>query len=173
MAEPGNWERLGDRLPAHLQRAGSRASSGGFWTPTTGFYGPSRVFGLRSIGCDLANTPLVGHVGNIGIVVDDRAGNLWYQVRGRAFVERGGAGAVKAEVEPSSTPGTVTLRSGHEEASALRIFWRLEGGPWRGGQVGPEAQVRLPGSGSATLEVMALNAHGAPSPIETLTVSAD
>jgi hypothetical protein len=153
----------------------------GYWMEQPSVGAPFRISVGRVFKCDFSGTPLAGREKDISLVLEDRAHNLWigagWDGRDRhVFLKhlsdfRLKIGDIPAEVKRSVDITAEPLLPGLE-AKDLRIFWRLDGGLWRGGNQGNSATIRFPADGDYRIEVMGMDPQGGTSQVSTLVVNA-
>ena len=144
---------------------------GGHWSrfPRSPAY---RFFGPRVLACDFRDSPVVDRQGSLQEILEDHAGNLWFDTGNyfgirSIFVKRMNTLEIRASELPTRARRSLTLTCEVTFAGAplsdAPLFWRLDGGPWHGGE---ERDVRLefPGSGTFAAEVVALGPLGGVTP---------
>jgi len=143
-----------------------------------------RFLGTKEIPCDFGDTPLVDRQSSIEAILDDRAGNLWFDTGNyfgtrSVFVKRVESLEIRAADLPRKSGRSLALEpevsfAGEEVEEAL-LFWRLDGGERRGGER-RVANIVFPGEGAFEVEVAAMGPLGelTPRPLRwTVIVEAD
>lgn len=158
-----------------IGRANSIARHGaGLWMNASAT-NATRVLAGRFFIIDLQDSPLVGR--NVTGVYEDGDANIWYELRGDGVFVQSLAGFTlefappPAEVVRRLTLDIKTPLAG-VAAEELRVFWRLNGGAWQGGDRGGHVDVRFPETGDYTVELLALEPRGGSSAISELQVHA-
>lgn len=177
----GSGHALGDLLPENVRRL-SLGYHGGGWADAQGA-DVYRVFAGRAFPCDFSNTPVVTGVGGSAAITEDRSHNLWiyggYDLNStvRFFVKNLSGFRLKSTNLPTKATNSVYVTVQPDmpgtDASKLRLFWRLNGGPWCGtGTRGNSVTIVLPSSGKHKVEIMGMDEIGATTP-ENLTFTVD
>ncbi len=162
---------LGDDVPPYFETLTS-GFSGGHWNDPMSSE-TVRFFGGRVIRCDYRDTPLLGGGGTVRRVLEDRAHNLWFDV-GRytgarhVFMKRLSGFSLKPKEIPAEVKRSLTVVAdaslGKEPQPDARLFWRVGGGSWRGGEPGNSVTIDFPGGGEYEVELVAMGPLGGITP---------
>ena len=168
---PGDGDDLarGSQLSSSV-RAATPGYHGGHWSAhVRGGSSLRRLFAGRSLTCDLSDSPIAGWDYTIRQVIEDRAHNLWLcpgphgDARHVALKRLSGfrlkVGPVPGEVVRTTAVAAEPVLPGLD-ADAMRLFWRIGGGPWRYGSGGGAATIRFPTTGDYTIELLGMDRLG-------------
>ena len=161
----------GDVLPGYSERATPAQHYGGFWTTDSV---PHRIFGGRCFQAETNDTPLAG--GSAGRVLEDREHNLWFEIRSAVFVQRLDAFALDVPTVPATVGRQVEIAATTKlpglPPNKLRLWWRIDGGPWQGGTPGRPAVVDFCKPGQHEVELIGMEPLGGTTPAVKLQVTA-
>jgi len=158
----------GDELPQYPSTL-TRGFYGGHWTDGT--YPICRVFGDRIIPCSWKNTPALARAYNLRQVIEDRAHNLWFYPGplGRQVLCKHVDGfairvtKVTTEVKDEAAIDVEVAEDWADERP-IRLYWRVDGGRWEGGDVGQSVTVPLPEPGRHRVEILGMGPQGETTP---------
>jgi hypothetical protein len=142
-------------------------ASGGYWLPSDPGDPVRRVLGRKVIDADLTGTPLDGLM--VGRVLEDAGHNLWFETgdSGTFWMHRARSLTVKPFDPPQQISGPAVIACGIEAPEhardRLRLFWRVKGGRWQGGNPGSKVTLDLPTAGKYEIEIIAMDSMGATS----------
>jgi len=178
-ASPNPTITRGDEIPKYLQTL-TAGYFGGFWAVGSGV-GPYRIFGRRAFELDFGASPAAGKSRSMRAIAEDRNHNLWINagqyggVNHVLFKElsefRLKIGEAPAEVKRSLEIGVEPLLHGVDPGK-VRLFWRLNGGPWQGGETGNAIAVVFASADDYQVEVMGIDRMGGTSQITELRLRA-
>lgn len=158
------------------------AFSGGYFSAKR--YGQvKRIFNGWIVNCDLRATPLQGRGDSVCGVLEDREGNLWfdmglYQGARQIFFRRGGSVSVEVGVDRIQEGRSVDIPIRIQQPSWIPsepiVFWRSGGSPWQRSPSAGKVTCRFRRSGDHEIELAALDARGALTKLRVpILVSAD
>jgi hypothetical protein len=145
---------------------------GGHWTDYGGGT-PWRLFGLRAFTCDLADSPIRGLGYEVRQMLDDKQHNVWIDAGWRpdgrrVFVKRLSEFRLERPELPAKAARLLEIEVkallGGEPLVDARLFYRLNGGPWLGGGVGPKLTIEFPEDGTYEVEVIGMEPLGGTTP---------
>ncbi|MEO8499028.1 MAG: hypothetical protein ABI614_28525, partial [Planctomycetota bacterium] len=153
----------GDTLPRGWWVTLTRGFRVGHWTDYAA--GPIyRLLGNRAIQCAWQQTPLMGLEYAIRQVIEDRAGNLWIYESGRVFMKRPGDFELNAvgapRIEDDEVQFEVKAADAWQGGYQPRMFWRVAGGPWQGGEATNQITIPRSASGDGVVEVIGMDRLG-------------
>jgi hypothetical protein len=129
--------------------------------------GLGRIFGGRIFGCDFSGTPLARRSSEVGQVIEDRCHNLWFEPRQGAnyvFRKRLDDFRIRAPAKPRYAKESLMVEveplPSDIKMDTIRLFWRLNGGPWEGGERGSPVLVRFPEPGQYEVEILGMDPQG-------------
>jgi len=140
---------------------------GGCWLDNVGQNeGLGRVFGDKLFACNLAGTPLVGSGSVVRRILEDSSHNLWFECANRVvFVKRLDDFRIRALSRPRYAEKSVVIDveplPRDLKDDTIRLFWRLNGGPWQGGETRRSvAVVHFPEPGEHEVEILGMDPQG-------------
>jgi hypothetical protein len=168
-AIPESEANRGEALLTVYWNSPGTGASGGYWLPAEPNPGDSvqRVLGTKIVNCDLTGTPLEGL--RVIRVQEDAGHNLWFGTFDSETFWMHSARPLKVKPfdPPQQVSGPAVIACGIEAPEyardRLRLFWRVKGGPWQGGDPGSKVTLDLPKAGKYEIEIIAMDSMGATS----------
>jgi len=157
-----------DALPFHVSTATGGFHYSGYWTSRMGPNANYRVFGGRCFLPNYIDTPLTGK--DVRQVVEDGEHNLWFETGTHSvFVQRLGTFTLQLDPTPVEVKRALRIRARSDLPGLgrkdLRVFYRIDGGPWQGGDPGAQPAIEFDRSGDYTVELVGMELLGGTTPV--------
>ena len=180
----GQFVQLPDGTPSPRPRGDEPilfpSAAGGQWIKPPRLEPVMRSFGGMEFACDFTETPFPRDF-KPSLVLEDAAGNLWIAMwrsgnEPRLFMKGMSRFRLRADDLPKRASQSVSLDVNvlldGEPQNGWRLFYRLNGGDWQGGELGPALKIEFPEDGTYEVEVIGLGPLGGTTP-ESLTFTVE